>query len=162
MALITYAIIAGVLIGVDQLSKFLIVANLKVGESIPVWSGVFEIKRAPNNKGIAWSLFEDLPPWVFVVLSVVILTAIVVAVIKIKLPKPTWVRVAASMIVAGGLGNVIDRVMYGAVVDFLYVKLIDFPIFNFADCCVCVGAFILIFYVIFIYREPAIEKGADK
>lgn len=154
MTLIIYMIIAALLVGIDQFSKFLAVEHLSDGPLI-VWPEVFELKLVNPNKGIAFSFFEDLPPWVLVFVATALLTAIVVAVIRVKLPKAHWVRVAATLIVAGGLGNVIDRICHGAVIDFLYIKLIDFPVFNVADCFVCIGAFVLLIYVIFIYREPA-------
>jgi signal peptidase II len=159
MLVLLYFVAAAALVGVDQLTKQLAVAYLK-GQPNRLWPEVFELEYC-ENRGAAFSFFEG-HVWLLALVSVIILTAVVIAVIRIKLPKIRWVRIAATLIVAGGLGNFIDRIFRGFVVDFISVKLIDFPIFNFADCCVCIGAFVLIFYVIFIYREPANEKGADK
>ena len=66
-------------------------------------------------------------------------------------------NVAGVLILAGGIGNMIDRLAYGYVVDFLYVKLINFPIFNFADCCVVIGAALLLVAFLFVYKDEKIQ-----
>jgi signal peptidase II len=66
--------------------------------------------------------------------------------------------ISCAMILGGGVGNLIDRLTYKYVVDFLYFELIDFPIFNFADCCVVVGAILLFVYILFICKESDISS----
>ena len=141
------------MVGVDQQTKYWAVIYLKDQPNIQIWPNVFELEYRENT-GAAFSLFRD-HVWLLSIVSAVILAAIVVTVVRIKLPNIRWVRIAALLIVAGGAGNLIDRVFRGYVVDFISVKLIDFPVFNVADCFVCIGAFVLLIYVIFIYREPA-------
>ncbi|MBE6792857.1 MAG: signal peptidase II [Ruminococcaceae bacterium] len=153
MILFVYLFIAAALVGVDQLTKYWAVIYLKDQPNIQIWPNVFELEYRENT-GAAFSLFRD-HVWLLSIVSAVILAAIVVTVVRIKLPNIRWVRIAALLIVAGGAGNLIDRVFRGYVVDFISVKLIDFPVFNVADCFVCIGAFVLLIYVIFIYREPA-------
>lgn len=153
MILFVYLFIAAALVGVDQLTKYWAVIYLKDQPNIQIWPNVFELEYRENT-GAAFSLFRD-HVWLLSIVSAVILAAIVVTVVRIKLPNIRWVRIAALLIVAGGSGNLIDRVFRGYVVDFISVKLIDFPVFNVADCFVCIGAFVLLIYVIFIYREPA-------
>ena len=153
MILFVYLFIAAALVGVDQLTKYWAVIYLKDQPNIQIWPNVFELEYRENT-GAAFSLFRD-HVWLLSIVSAVILAAIVITVVRIKLPNIRWVRIAALLIVAGGAGNLIDRVFRGYVVDFISVKLIDFPVFNVADCFVCIGAFVLLIYVIFIYREPA-------
>ena len=153
MMFFVYLLIAAALVGVDQLTKYWAVLHLKEQPNMQIWPNVFELEYRENT-GAAFSLFKD-HVWLLSIVSAVILAAIVVAVLRIKLPNIRWVRIAALLIVAGGVGNLIDRVFRGFVVDFISIKLIDFPVFNVADCFVCIGAFVLLIYVIFIYREPA-------
>lgn len=153
MMFFVYLLIAAALVGVDHLTKYWAVLHLKEQPNMQIWPNVFELEYRENT-GAAFSLFKD-HVWLLSIVSAVILAAIVVAVLRIKLPNIRWVRIAALLIVAGGVGNLIDRVFRGFVVDFISIKLIDFPVFNVADCFVCIGAFVLLIYVIFIYREPA-------
>ncbi len=76
-------------------------------------------------------------------------------------PTLQEVRAAGVLILAGGIGNLIDRIFRGFVVDFLYFSLIDFPVFNIADCCVCIGAALLIVYTLFFYRETPESKKEE-
>ena len=85
------------------------------------------------------------------------MVVILVILMSGKFRKYKLANVAGVLILAGGIGNMIDRLAYGYVVDFLYVKLINFPIFNFADCCVVIGAALLLVAFLFVYKDEKIQ-----
>ncbi len=151
MATFLSLLISALLVGVDQITKFLAVEYLKGQAPIPLWPDVFELQYC-ENPGVAFSMLEH-QSWVFVPLTVLLMGAITVVLIRSKLCTHPVFRVSCLLILAGGIGNLIDRVLLGYVVDFLYFKLIDFPIFNFADCCVVIGAVLLVVYLLFVYKD---------
>lgn len=139
------------LVTADQWTKYLAVAHLKGQEAIALWPGVFELTYR-ENPGVAFSLLEN-QRWIFIPVTVMVMAAVLLALIRSPLRKRWMFRLGCSMILAGGIGNLIDRIAYGYVVDFLYFKLIDFPVFNVADCCVVVGAIVFFVFLLFFCKE---------
>lgn len=129
----------------DQISKRLVLQYLSPIGDFPLWEGVFHLTYV-ENPGAAWGMLRDAP-WVFMIASTVAIVAIVIAVLVWR-EMPRIAAVSLALIAGGGIGNMIDRVTRGSVVDFLYVKLIRFPVFNIADSFVCIGVFLLAFYLI--------------
>ena len=153
--IIILAIIAGV-ICLDQLTKWLAVIYLHGEASFPLWKDVLHFTYAENT-GMAFGMLKD-HRWVFMVLSTVAIIGILVFLI-VSRPKSKWMQVAMAMIVGGGIGNMIDRLFLGYVIDFIDFTMIDFAIFNVADSFVCVGAGILIICLLLdIVREIKEEK----
>lgn len=142
-----------ILVGLDQWTKYLAILHLKGQENFVLWPGVFELEYRENT-GAAFSIMQG-QSWFLIGFTTLALVAVAVFLIRSSLNRSLWVRVAGSLILAGGIGNLIDRAFRGFVVDFLYFSLIDFPVFNVADCCVVIGAITLMVYLIFFYREPA-------
>lgn len=140
------------LVAADQLSKLWAVTALRGQPPIPLWPGVFELEYRENT-GVAFSLLEG-QSWVFIPLTLIVMILFIVLLWRSDFRRFRTFRAAAVLIVAGGVGNLIDRIRLRYVVDFLYFKLIDFPIFNVADICVCVGAALLFIFLLFIYKEP--------
>lgn len=129
----------------DQLVKRIIVANLSLAQSIPVIQDIFHITYI-RNTGAAFSLMDGMQ-W-FLVLFPVLLVVAAVAFLLIKRKSAHPLLLASvAMIAGGGIGNLIDRVAYGYVVDFFDFRI--FPIFNVADIFVCVGCGLMILYVLF-------------
>ena len=153
------AIIVGV-VGLDQLTKWLAVIYLKGEASFPLWKDVLHFTYAENT-GMAFSLFSgENERWIFMLFSTVAIVGILVYLIFWR-PESRWMQVSLAMIVGGGIGNMIDRVLLGYVVDFIDFTLIDFAIFNVADSFVCVGAGILILCLLLdIKKEMAAERAA--
>ena len=117
------AIAIGVAIAaVDQIIKLLVINNLKPVGSVNVVGDVFKLTYV-ENRGVAFGLFKDMP-WVFIVLTSVLIAAIVFFMFK-KRPESKFFYVTVALIIGGGLGNLIDRVLYGFVVD--YLSLSFFP-----------------------------------
>jgi len=149
------AIIAGV-ICLDQLTKWLAVVFLQGEASFPLWQGVLHFTYAENT-GMAFGMLKE-HRWIFMVLSTVAIIGLLIY-LAVNRPKSRWLQVAMAMIVGGGIGNMIDRLFLGYVIDFIDFTLIKFAIFNVADSFVCVGAGILVLYLILdIVRDLKAEK----
>lgn len=147
-----------VLVVLDQLTKLWAVSALKDKEAVSVIKGIFELQYL-ENRGIAFGMFQN-KYLIFILFTVIILVAI--AYFYVNLPNTRrliWLRFCLVLLAAGAIGNLIDRIVNNFVVDFLYFKLINFPIFNVADCYVTVSMIILIFLVLFYYKEDEITIG---
>ena len=141
-----------VLIGIDQLTKIWAVTALhNANRIIPIINDVFELHYA-ENPGVAFSMLEG-QRWLFIPLTLLIGGFIVVMMLRSPLRRYPLFNITCTLILSGAIGNLIDRIAYGYVIDFLYFRLIDFPIFNFADCCVVIGAGLLFVFVLFGMKE---------
>lgn len=139
-------VIIGILcFAVDQLSKNYIVNNFVMGQTIPVIKNVFHITYYLND-GAAFSILSGKSVFLSVC-SAVIMLGIAVYII-VKKPKHTLLLMSLTLILSGAAGNLFDRVKAGAVVDFLDFRLINFPVFNAADCFVVIGGALLFLYVL--------------
>ena len=136
-----------VLVSIDQLTKWLVVLKLKPIHDFPLIDNVFHLTYV-ENRGAAFGILQGKHLF-FVAMTVVVMIFIVIY--YYKLPKDSsyhWMRFALTLLASGAIGNLIDRVRLGYVIDFLYFKLIDFPVFNFADICVVVGVSILSIFIL--------------
>lgn len=163
MMLLVYAAIIIVGIGLDQLTKYLAVTNLPIDASpdVKVWEGVFHI-RCISNDGAAFGMLDD-HRWVFMSVSTVVIIAMLGFLTVKRREIPTTLGIALSLVVSGGIGNMIDRVALGYVVDFIYFVPIDFPCFNVADSFVCIGAALMFLCILFM-KEPeksAVDESAE-
>lgn len=141
-----------VLIALDQWTKHLAVLRLKGQSPIVLWNGVFELHYL-ENRGAAFGILQGQKA-VFLVCTLLILILIVFFYNRLPAGKRFFMmRLVAVFLAAGAVGNLIDRMRYSYVVDFLYFKLIDFPVFNVADCYVTVGAVLLAVLILFVYKE---------
>lgn len=148
-------------ISLDQWTKYLAVAALKGKEAFVIWDGVFELQYL-ENRGAAFGMMQGKQFFFFVVAAFVLAAA---AYFLWKMPvtkRYLPLLICMCLIVAGAIGNMIDRVSLGYVVDFLYFKLINFPIFNVADCYVTVATAAAALLVIFSYKEEELTVFAGK
>lgn len=134
-----------VLVAVDQVTKLLVVSYLKPIGTYQLIGGFLEF-RYSENSGAAFGIFPDNPIF-FAAVTVVLTLAIVLFLVKYK-GHNLLSRVACLMAIAGGLGNLIDRIRLNYVIDFIHFSFFDY-IFNFADCLVTVGVALLFIFVIF-------------
>ena len=156
MALYVFSLLC-VLIGIiiDQYTKYLAVAHLQ-DAPFPVIEGVFELQYL-ENRGAAFGMLQN-KQWFFLIITVVLLFFITK--LYIGLPRTKRViplRIAMIFITAGAIGNMIDRIRLNYVVDFLYFKLIDFPIFNVADIYVTCATIILAILILFYYKDEELD-----
>lgn len=133
-----------VLIVIDQLVKHFVVASLALGQSFSVVNGVLSITRI-NNTGAAWSILSG-HQIVFVVIA--ILAAVLVTYFIFKYWSNVQYRLGLGLLLAGTLGNVIDRIFNNHVVDMFQLDFINFPIFNCADMYLTFGILILAIAII--------------
>lgn len=147
------------LVGIDQLTKYLATTFLKGNEAIALIPGVFELQYA-TNKGAAFGILENFR-WVFIVFTVLIIGIMLYVLFCGHFKRYPWIQFSAVLVIAGGIGNLIDRIAFGYVVDFLYFKLINFPIFNVADCCIVIGAILLLICFLFFYKQEETKKSED-
>lgn len=164
-------ILIAVLIGIDQVIKLLVVNNIAEGSTILQYAfrlkiGDFNILSITHirNNGAGFSILGGKT--VFLLIFTFVLMAALIAYIIIKRKSLHKIELLSiSTIIAGGLGNFIDRVRmliepnFSGVIDYIKLDFIDFPIFNFADICVCVGAF---GYCVYIIVSEIITKKSQK
>ena len=152
---------AAVLVVIDQVSKGLIVSHLAVGESAPLWENVLHFTYVRND-GAVFGSFSGMP-YIFNTVTVLIVLAAAFLLVRNRLPS-RWLITAVALILAGGIGNLIDRFRLGYVVDFIDVKCFGdlwVWVFNVADCCVVIGCLILLgYYIIDWIREHRTTKTA--
>lgn len=147
-----YFIIIALIIIADQLIKHLIQSGMELNQSIPLIKGIFHITYI-HNYGAAFSILQNKTVFL-IAMQVIVITGVLIYLIK-RQRKDHWVLLLSlSLIVAGGLGNLIDRAAKGYVVDFLDLRF--WPIFNVADISVCVGCGLMVLYVLII--EPRRSK----
>ena len=143
-------------VALDQITKNWAVQTLMGGKDIVLWKGVFSLHYL-ENRGMAFGLFQNQQVF-FYIMTAVILGAIVFLFIKTPAKKRyVPLLVLFAMIAGGAVGNLIDRASQKYVVDFLYFSLIDFPVFNVADCFVTVGCILLMIYFIFVYKDDELS-----
>ena len=141
-----------ILVGLDQWTKGLAVKHLMNQPPFVIWDGVFELLYS-ENRGAAFGMMQG-KQFFFFLIALVVLAVVVYLLWKMPVTERYMpMAVCLMMVSAGAVGNMIDRIGQGYVVDFLYFKLINFPIFNVADCYVTISAFLLILLVFFYYRE---------
>ncbi|WP_294496286.1 signal peptidase II [uncultured Gemmiger sp.] len=135
---------AAVLVGIDQWLKAWATANLLPGGVMPLIPGIVEL-RYSLNQGMAFSLLWGKQTFLIAITSIALLA---VAVYLFWKRPPLVERIAWTMVLGGGVGNLIDRIASGQVVDYLNFQFVDFAIFNFADICVTGGIALLILSVL--------------
>ena len=153
-----FALLAAAL---DQVSKFLVVEHIPYGTAVPCIPGVVHLTYV-QNFGAAFSFLQG-HRWLFVLAFVVLVALLGLGLNKKMLPFTRlglWFLAAA---LGGGLGNIIDRVFRGYVVDMIAVEFISFPVFNLADCFITCGAALLLIHLVFwnksFWKED--KHGAD-
>ena len=144
------------LVAVDQILKLLVVPLISDGSIIPIFGDVLVLKYSENT-GSAFSLFSGHTE-VLTVLTALLLITLPFLYRYMKF-EHFWAKLSLFLILPGGVGNIIDRIFRGYVVDYIYFTPINFPIFNFADILVVSGVIALAIYVLFFYR-PGKEEPA--
>ena len=149
------AVAALALIGIDHLTKYLAVRFLMPLDTFPIIQGVLHLTYAENT-GAAFSMFRG-QAWLLSGVTAVVLALLAVVIVKKMFPARLSM-IALTMIFAGGVSNLIDRVFRHYVVDFIDFRLINFAIFNFADMCVSIGCALFILSLLIIETKKRGQK----
>ena len=153
-----YAILAAVLVALDQLVKYLVVQNIPLGEHVPFLPCILDLTYVQNT-GAAFSLFSD-HTWILTLISLVMSVILAVALFKPFFRHP-FGRTALALLLAGAVGNLIDRALQGYVVDMFHVLFMEFAVFNVADICVVCGGIAFCVYFLFLYDKEKKEEPHD-
>ncbi len=157
LSCVLFGFLSLLLLAVDFFSKIYIYENFRSVVTTPIIEGILHITYCENTGG-PFSIFRG-QVMVLGILSIFVMIGIA-AWLVVKKPKPILYRVCGCLFLAGGLGNLIDRLWRGYVVDFIHISAIDFPIFNIADIYVTVAACLFLFQAA---RETILEsKAGDK
>ena len=135
----------------DQITKYLVVENIPLYSQVDAIPGLFHLTYVQNN-GAAFSMLEG-QQWLFAVIFTIFTAVILYELWKKTMPFTNLERWLIVLVYAGGLGNMIDRVRLGYVVDMIAVDFIDFPVFNVADCFITCSCILLLLHLIFFNKE---------
>ena len=159
--IIALAAIFAVLVAADQVTKVLAADMLKtVGSSAEFIPGFIRFEYCENT-GMAWSLLSD-KTFLLTIVSAAMVAILVYFLVRFYKPMPNLIKAAIVIICAGAVGNLIDRIAFNYVRDFIAFDFVDFPVFNIADSCVTIGVIILAVGLIFVKSGREFLKAMDE
>lgn len=132
-------------VAVDQIIKYFVTTNMAPDSGFTVINGLLKIYYL-KNRGAAFGVLQN-QRWFFVIVTLSVCVLLIIALFKYK-NHTAYSYIASITIIGGGIGNLIDRVLHGFVIDYISVSFFP-PIFNFADCCVTVGTICLMIHILF-------------
>ncbi len=147
------------LVAIDQLVKLWTISTLKEKPAIVLWPGVFELTYV-ENRGAAFGILQN-QQWLFTILTIAMIVGLAYVYFRLGPEKKfRLTKVCSIVVMAGAIGNLLDRVLRHFVVDTFYFKWIDFPVFNVADCYVVV--FGILFCLTAFFQKELLEDIADE
>lgn len=151
MYFLAFCLFAAGIVAADQITKLLVLQQIPLYAHVDAIPGLFHLTYVQNT-GAAFSTFEGMR-WMFVALFALMTVVLIVEYFKKRMPFSTFERWCIAAIYGGGLGNVIDRIRLGYVVDMIEVDFMNFPVFNVADCFITCGCIALIVHLAFFNKE---------
>ena len=148
--------VTAVLVGLDQLTKWLAVMYLRGGSDITVIPKILNFSYAENT-GAAFSMFSG-QRWMLLAVTIVLLVGLLYALCK-NWMQNAFGRMSLRLIISGAIGNMIDRFLLGYVVDLFDFRLINFPVFNVADMAICTGVGL---YLLSGFLRQTPEQGKEE
>jgi len=139
------------LTALDQLVKFLVRAQIPLGESVPFLPSLMNLTYVQNT-GAAFSLFAG-HTWILTLISLAVSLFLAALLLRRRFFRRPFGRIALAVVLAGAVGNLIDRVCFGFVTDMFQTTFIRFAVFNVADICVVLGGIALCIYLCFFYEK---------
>ena len=148
--MLPYLLVAAALLAADQILKYWVTVNIPLGQAKEFLPGFLEL-RTVHNYGAAWSSFSGMR-WFLLALTCAIVLVVGYLLIKkiVRHPLGVW---SGTVIIAGGLGNIIDRLRLGYVVDMFNFQFMNYPVFNIADICVVLGTIAAAVYYLWFYEK---------
>ena len=153
-----YAILAAALVALDQVVKYMVRANIQAGQVIEVIPGLMGLTYVENT-GAAFSLLSE-HTWLLTLVSAVVSAVLAAALFKNVVRHP-FGKLTLAVILAGAVGNLIDRAVMGYVTDMFKTLFMDFAVFNVADICVVCGGIAFCVYILFFYDKLEKKDGTD-
>ena len=150
MSYLLMGLFAVLIVAADQFTKYLTVANIPLWGHVDVWPGVIGLTYV-RNTGAAWSSFEGMI-WLFALIFAVFTVVLIWEFSKKRMGFTNLERWCIAAVWGGGLGNMIDRLRIGYVVDMIQTEFMDFPVFNVADCFITCGCILLMIHL-FIFNK---------
>ena len=151
MSILPYAVFIAAVVAADQLAKYLTVANIPLFSDVPFIPGLLQLTYVQNT-GAAFSSFQG-QQWLFAVMFVIFTGVILWEFFKKPMPFTKLEQWCIAAVYAGGLGNMIDRVRLGYVVDMIETTFMEFPVFNVADCFITCGCILLMAHLFLFNKE---------
>ena len=151
LKLLLYGILAGAIVAADQVTKLLVVDQIPLAGHVDALPGLFHLTYVQNT-GAAFSALEGMR-WLFVGVFLLLTAALAFEYFKKPMAFTGFERICLAAVYGGALGNVIDRVYLGYVVDMICLDFMDFPVFNVADCFITGGCVLLFVHLIFFNKE---------
>lgn len=140
-----FLIVAILGVALDRVSKYWVMTHLALGQQVTVVPGILSF-WSTRNTGAAFGILQQAQPF-FVAIATLISLALLYAGWRWRHASPL-LHIALGLLLAGAVGNFIDRVLWGEVVDFIAVQFVRFPVFNIADTCVTIGALLLFLFAL--------------
>lgn len=151
-------IVALLIVAADQFIKILVVNTIKVNGSVNILNGLINFLYC-ENKGMAFGMLQNAR-WLFISFTLIVMIGIVIYIIKTK-PKSKFLLTSLTLILGGGIGNLIDRIFLGYVIDYIQLSFFS-PVCNFADYCITIGTALLVIYILFFSQNTnEISKKAE-
>ena len=150
MTFLFYSLFAALIVAADQFTKYLTVANIPLGQNVPFIPGLLQLTFVKNT-GAAFSSFEG-QQWLFALVFVVFTGLLIYEYFKKNMGFTPFERWCIAAIYGGGLGNMVDRVRLGYVVDMIETTFMEFPVFNVADCFITCGCVLLMAHLFFFNK----------
>ena len=146
-----YALFVLLIVAADQITKYLVMEAIPLFADVPLLPGILGLTHV-RNEGAAFSSFRGMQ-WLFILIFVALTLAVVYEYFKKPMPFTALERWCIAAIYGGGLGNMIDRVRLGYVVDMLETEFMEFPVFNVADCFITCGCVVLMVHLAFFNKS---------
>ncbi|MGM0522697.1 MAG: signal peptidase II [Bacillota bacterium] len=152
-----YYVIAVIMIIIDQWTKYLVIENMTIGESIPIIDNIFYL-TSHRNPGAAWGILQG-QMWFFYIITLIVV-GIIIYYIEHYVKTNRLLGISLGLVLGGAIGNLIDRVRFQEVVDFVdvYIFSYDYPIFNVADSSLVVG--VILIGIVTLLEEVRKDKKA--
>lgn len=153
MAAIITAVISAVLVIIDQVIKYFVLGNLHNGDNVPFIGNLLTLTYV-ENRGAVFGIMQNMS-WLFAIITILMIALFFYVIIKKKITNKLFLT-SVTLIIGGGIGNLIDRLFRGFVVDYLQLSFFP-PVCNFADYCITIGAVLMVVFVLFFS-----DKKEDK
>lgn len=154
-----FLLLSALSVVIDQISKLAVLKYLRPVETLPLIEDIFHLTYV-ENRGAAFGIFQN-QRWIFIALTIVVV-CLLLYVVFIKKFRNKIFLICGGLVCGGAVGNLIDRIFRGYVVDMFDFRLIHFPVFNVADICVCIGVILAGVYFVFFDKEQTLDKFFEK